>query len=341
MAKLIVTNGDSAVERLRAAGIFGHLLPWQDMLHDGPVPPGTILEEVSDVRADFLSDALGLPFDEVRADFAHRDAQIEVHSAYAQVELWFEHDLYDQLQLIQLLDYFAHEEERMGLFLVQASHYLGVMAPDEMRALEAHRAPVTHVQLEIAREAWEAFTAPTPRPLADFLARAHEMRGRGPLPHLLPALARLIAELPAPRSGLSLTEERILRRLADGPAKVAHVYAAVHSMDEAQFLADLPFFLRLDGLAFAHEPLIAGLPFRSSDAGSMRFAPGDDSAAAGSYRAYAAAEIRLTPAGAAALKGGFDHASANAVERSVGGTRVCPGAMWRYDRTRRALVAPN
>ncbi|MFG1344469.1 hypothetical protein V5F59_06230 [Xanthobacter autotrophicus DSM 431] len=336
MAKLIVTNGDSAVDRLRAAGIAGHLLPWQDMLHDGPVPAGPVLEEVSDVRADFLSEALGLPFDEVRADFAHRDAQIEVHSAYREVELWFEHDLYDQLQLIQLLDFFAHEEERMGLFLVQASHYLGVMEANDMRALEERRQPVTHLQLETAHEAWEAFTAPTPRPLAAFLAKAHDA-----LPHLAPALERLIAELPAPRTGLSLTEERILRKLKDGPMKVAHLYAAVHSMDEAQFLADLPFFLRLDGLAFAHVPLITGLPFRSSEAPGLHFTSGDDSAAARTYRAYAAAEISLTPAGAAALKGDFDHACENAVERSVGGTHVCPGAMWRYDRTRKTLVAPN
>lgn len=337
MAKLIVTNGDSAVDRLRAAGIAGHLLPWQDMLHDGPVPASTVLEEVSDVRADFLSEALGLPFDEVRADFAYRDAQIEVHSAYREVELWFEHDLFDQLQLIQLLDYFAHEEDRMGLFLVQASHYLGVMPADEMRALEDQRRPVTHLQLETAHEAWEAFTAPTPRPLVTFLKKAHDA-----LPHLTPALERLVAELPAPKSGLSLTEERILRQLKEGPMKVAHLYAAVHSMDEAQFLSDLPFFLRLDGLAFAHEPLIAGLPFRSSEAAGLRVTPGDDdSAAARNYRAYAAAEISLTPAGSAALKGAFDHASENAVERCVGGTCVRPGAMWRYDRTRKTLIAPN
>ncbi|MFG1376053.1 hypothetical protein [Xanthobacter autotrophicus] len=341
MPKLIVTNGDSAAEQLRAAGIKGHILPWQDMLHDGPVPPGTDLEEVSDVRADFLSQALGLPFDEVRADFAHRDAQVEVHIAYAQVELWFEHDLFDQLQLIQLLAYFAHEPERMGLSLVQASHYLGVMAPDEMRALEAHRMPVTHLQLETAREAWEAFTAPTPRPLAAFLSRSQVSRVYEVLPHLAPALHRLIAELPAPRSGLSLTEERILRHLLDGPMKVARLYAAVHSMDEAQFLADLPFFLRLDGLAFAHEPLIFGLPFRSSEAAGMQFSPGDESAAERSYRAYATAEIALTPTGAAALKGSFDHACQNAVERSIGGTHLKPGAMWRFDRTAGTLVMPN
>lgn len=336
MPKLIVTNGDAAAERLRAAGIKGHILAWQDMLHDGPVPSGPVLDVVSDVRADFLSDALGLPFDEVRADFAHRDAQVEVHCAYREVELWFEHDLYDQLQLIQLLDYFAREPERMGLSLVQASHYLGLMEPDAVRALEEQRAPVTHLQLETARQAWDVFTAPTPRPLTQFVGRDHDA-----LPHLVPALRRLIAELPAPRTGLSLTEERILAQLADGPRKVAHVYAAVHSMDEAQFLADLPFFLRLDGLAFTHEPLIRGLPFRSSEAAGMRFAPGDGSAAERSYRAYASAEIALTPAGAKALGGGFDHACVNGIDRSIGGTHLHPGAMWRYDRAAGTLMLPN
>ncbi|MFG1212668.1 DUF1835 domain-containing protein [Xanthobacter flavus] len=336
MPKLIVTNGDSAAERLREAGIKGHIIPWRDMLHDGPVPAATLLDDVSDVRADFLSSALGLPFDEVRADFAHRDAQMEVHSAYGEVELWFEHDLYDQLQLIQILDYLAHEPERMGVSLVQASHYLAVMELGDLRALEAHRAPVTHVQMETAREAWEAFTAPTPRLLSSFLERPHEA-----LPYLSPALSRLVCELPAPDSGLSLTEERILRHLAGGPMKVAHLFAAVHSMDQAQFLADLPFFLRLDGLAFAHEPLVTGLPFRSSEAPSLSFTPGEDGAAERSYRAYAAAEVSLTPAGAAALKGTFDHAANNGVERHLGGTRICAGAMWRYDRAAGRLVLPN
>ncbi|MFG1295864.1 hypothetical protein [Xanthobacter variabilis] len=336
MPKLIVTNGDAAVERLQAAHIAGHLLPWQDMLHDGPVPSSALLDEVSDTRADFLSAALGLPLDSVRADFAHRDAQLDVHSAYTEVELWFEHDLYDQLQLIQLLHYFSHEPERMGLFLVQANHYIGVMEPAELQAMQHRRMPVTALQIETAREAWDAFTAPTPTALATFAAKPHEA-----LPYLVSALRRLLAELPAPRSGLSLTEQRILEELADGPRKVAHLFAAVHSMDEAQFLADLPFFLRLDGLAFAHEPLISGLPFQTSECGALAFAPGDGSPAERSYRAYASAEISLTKAGVAALKGRFDHACENTVERAMGGFQVMPGAMWRYDRARGELLAPN
>ncbi len=337
MPKLIVTNGDAAVERLKGADISGRILPWQDMLHDGPVPAGTGLDEVSDIRAAFLSEALGLPLDEVRTNFARRDGVLDIHPAYAEVELWFEHDLYDQLQLIQLLHFFSNQPERMGLYLVQAEHYLGLLEVQDLRALKKGRKPITQLQLETGRCAWEAFTAPTPTSLAAFASTPHAC-----LPHLAPAFCRLLSELPAPYSGLSLTEERILQHLIDGPRKVAHVFAAVNAMDEeAQFLADLPFFLRLDGLAFTHEPLVTGLPFSCHECGSMAFESGEKSQAEMAYRAYAGAEISLTDAGLAALRGKFDHACQNSIERAIGGFHLMPGAMWRYDRMRSELVSPN
>ena len=81
--------------RLKAAGVEGQMLPWQDMLHDGPVPAASRLADVSDVRARFLSAALGLPAEAVRVDFARRDARINAHATLEEVELRFERDLYD------------------------------------------------------------------------------------------------------------------------------------------------------------------------------------------------------------------------------------------------------
>ncbi|MGU3493131.1 hypothetical protein ACLBXM_03725 [Xanthobacteraceae bacterium A53D] len=337
MAKLIITNGDTAVERLRAGGIAGHLLPWRDMLHDGPVPGSSSLAQVADARSEFLAEALGLEFDSVRADFAERDAQLEIHIAFREVQLWFEHDLFDQLQLIQLLHFFALEPERLGVQIVQARDYIGTLEADGIRALAGTATPVTALQLEAGRTAWDAFTAPTPKALAALAGRE-----QAALPFLAPALRRALAELPAPHSGLSLTEERILRRLAEaGPQKVHQLFAAVHRMDEAQFLADLPFFLRLDGLAFAREPLIEGLPFRASDCKSFDPTRDEPSPEEISYRTFARALISLTPAGEAALKGKLDNARENSIERWLGGTHLHSGAMWRYDRTTGRLMEPN
>jgi hypothetical protein len=37
---LHVTNGDSAGNTLRQTALGGAMLPWQDVLHEGPVPAG-------------------------------------------------------------------------------------------------------------------------------------------------------------------------------------------------------------------------------------------------------------------------------------------------------------
>jgi len=48
---LNITNGDCTVKLMAAAGIPGVILPWRDVLHDGPVPAGLSLEQLSAVRA--------------------------------------------------------------------------------------------------------------------------------------------------------------------------------------------------------------------------------------------------------------------------------------------------
>ena len=41
---------------MKDSGIEGDFLSWLDVLHDGPVPEGLSLEELSEVRADFIAD---------------------------------------------------------------------------------------------------------------------------------------------------------------------------------------------------------------------------------------------------------------------------------------------
>ena len=37
---LFITNGDFAAGRIAASGLTGEILPWRDVLHEGPVPAG-------------------------------------------------------------------------------------------------------------------------------------------------------------------------------------------------------------------------------------------------------------------------------------------------------------
>ena len=92
------------------------------------------------------------------------------HHRFEHIELWFEHDLLDQLQLIQILDFFADEGVASGkLHLVQADDYLGVQPPDKIMQFRNRRALVTQEQLATAKLAWAAFVQPSPRVWANLL----------------------------------------------------------------------------------------------------------------------------------------------------------------------------
>lgn len=312
--RLIITNGDSAADGLRAAGVAADILPWRDMLHDGPVP-ALPLEDLSAIRARWLAQEFAPAGTDVDDAFTTRDATLRNHAAYERIELWFEHDLYDQLQLIQILD--ALSERSEGLFLVQADDYLGPMSAASLRALDGTAKAVKPAQTKAARVAWAAFTAETPEALADLATKGSS------LPFLPAALRRLLAELPDVDSGLSLTERRIVGALAEESATVGRLFKTTSDQEEARFLGDAPFFQRIDVLAFSPTPLIAGVPFESS---RCRSAPGNPD-----YGTFAHSQIALTEAGRAALAGRFDHASENRIDRWLGGTHLTPQNLWRRD----------
>ena len=54
-ATLHITNGDAVVYLFKKAGVVGPHVPWRDVLHEGPVPAGATLEQLSRVRGEYLA----------------------------------------------------------------------------------------------------------------------------------------------------------------------------------------------------------------------------------------------------------------------------------------------
>src|SRR5215208_2259122 len=107
---LHITNGDSAACGIRETGFPGEILSWMDVLHEGPVPQNLDLGQLRTVRAEFIASCGLASLDEALSLLARRDKVLVESLSQEEVVLWFEHDLYDQLQLIQFLNWFAHQE---------------------------------------------------------------------------------------------------------------------------------------------------------------------------------------------------------------------------------------
>src|SRR5919197_1599333 len=135
-----VTNGDSTASTLREGGVVPRIVVWRDVLHEGPVP-AVGDDELRGVRARFLAGDDAAAVARVRRLLAKRDLALEAGRDGRYV-LWFEADLYDQLQVAQILDRLARLDvapERITL--ISIGEHLGIARPRGARAPAPAQAP--------------------------------------------------------------------------------------------------------------------------------------------------------------------------------------------------------
>ncbi len=223
-----ITNGDAVAYEIRRWAGEPRLIVWHDILHEGPVPPGKTLEELTALRLEWLK-ANGYPAGEIKLH--ERDRHLRRLVARDSVWLWFEDDLYDQLQLIQCLD-FLHREG-----LTSSPHFLvripRNMQVEQMAALAAAKVPVTPQMFDTASRAWDAFTN---NRLPELLATNLDA-----LPDLRPALERLL--------DTGRLERTVVSLLRDGGKTAHQLFAEYQQTEERPFMGDTVFFHHLDALA--------------------------------------------------------------------------------------------
>jgi hypothetical protein len=326
--RLHITNGDSVVDLLRESSVEGEVLAWRDALHEGPVPGGLTPERLSRIRARFIaSEHWGGEERQVQESFRRRDAALAHGAECDEVVLWFEHDLYDQLQLLQLLHWFenrAHRPSSLSLICIgeypdlDAFHGLGQLTPDQLAALELGRHPLSEDQLARGHDGWNAFTFDNPLALMSFLER-----DLGALQYVGPALRRHLEQFPATVDGLARTERQILRAATRTGATVRTLWESNNEQERWHPLGDLSFLRYLRELSWGDRALIdLGVE------GPIRWEPpfGPE---------LWQTSARPTHAGTRVLDGELDRVSWSGLDRWYGGMHLRPGAeLWRWDRDR-------
>lgn len=323
---LIITNGSVAAALLKINKAADAYLPWDDILHEGPVPFCNSLQELSAVRIRFLEDRYDVTDQSTANAFKWRDALIAEHESFNRIELWFEHDLCDQLQLIQILDYFAGSRLSDGkLFLIQADDYLAMQPPEDIMELHKIRAPVTPAQYATAQLAWQAFREPTPERWSDLLDQDLTA-----LPWLAETVTRMLEELPSAREGLSRTELEFLSKIAgkDWYARKG-VGMFLGTQAEPWFVGDWTLFNLLDEFMKARQPLIKPLKGTWTARDTVE------------RDLFMKSKVVVTPLGIDLITGKADRIAVNSIDRWWGGTHLTADNCWRWDSAARKLVAPQ
>ncbi|MFC7584963.1 hypothetical protein ACFQYP_15395 [Nonomuraea antimicrobica] len=286
--------------------------------------PAVGVEELRQTRAAFLAGASADDHARIAAVFAERDRTLEANRDGDYV-LWFEADLYDQLQIIQILARLAELGVPAGrVTLICVGEHpgiarfggLGQLSAAQLRELPFTnaRARLTPDALRLATRAWAAFRAPAPdglRAVAD--SRSGELRFLGE------AFDRLGREYPATRDGLSLTERRILAAVADGAGDAGTAFVRAGGRETRPYLGDTWCFATTQRMARAPVPL-------------LRAEPADAPVGPGTG-------LRLTEAGAQVLAGAADHVTLNGIDRWIGGVHLHGHHVpWRWDDGAETIV---
>ena len=322
---LHVANGSSTTRTIAEAGIPGLLSIWADPLHDGPVPGGLSDEALLDVRRRFLAGPPGSPSDDPENDLSLWRQIIERHDAYDELVLWFEHDLFDQLNLIQLLSWIHRRlPSSKVVSLVCIGSFpgrpdfkgLGELTTTELAPLLDTRRPVTESQYVLAQRAWNAFRQATPDALDDF-----RRTDTSALPYLAPALLRFLQEYPWTIDGLSRTERRLLHLAESGSITLATAFPRMHEDESAYYVTDTSLVELVETLSRTSPPLLR----HSADGASPD--------------RWFAGSVSITPAGRAVLRGDQDRVSLCGVEdRWLGGVQIRNDApLWRWDDARQRI----
>jgi hypothetical protein len=325
---LHVANGTCATRIIEAAGIPGTLSIWADPLYEGPVPGGLTDAELLDLRARHHAGPMAQ--DPVN-DMQRWRSVIERHELYDELVLWFEHDLFDQLALIQLLAWIRERlpiEKVVSLVCVGAFpgypqfKGLGELAPDDVAALLETRHRISDAQYALAQLAWRAFREPTPEAL-DHLRRGNTAA----LPYLGAAVARFLQEYPWTTDGLSRTERRLLELVAAGHVELAAVFPRMHTDEDVYYVTDTSTAALADSLSRTSPPLVtlSRKPIVDGDPPQESVTLRDS--------------VTLTDTGRAILSGGQDRIAVCGIDRWLGGVRLQGAAdLWRWDDEHDTIV---
>jgi hypothetical protein len=238
--------------------------------------------------------------------------------------LWFDHDLFDQLNLIQVLTWIRERvPAKKPVSLICIASFpgrpdfkgLGELNPDELASLVDTRQPVTEAQYELAGRAWRAFREATPDALNDV------RDGDTPaLPYLAAAVARFLQEYPWTRDGLSRSERRHLT-LADGDGIA--LWKAFPRMDDGERAYHMT-----DG---SLRDIVTELSRTSPQLLTVDLSDAEGHVLRG--------RATLTEAGRSVLAGRLDRVEACGLDRWFGGVHLQSGGPnWRWDELRQRVV---
>ena len=312
---LHLANGESTAQLLRAAQIDGTVASADEILMEGPLP--NALQDANDwrERALYLERYL-----EIGSDDYVRGAQMRQHLLARALEedeavLWFEEDVWCQLNYLQALSWLAprtRSQTRLSL-VCPPTERLGELEEQRLTELFAERRAVEPSLLDLAEQLWPVIAAPDPSALNQAIAEVDFSAW----PLLRDGLRRQLARLPDVETGLSVLEAAVLEAAARGALSFSELFPRASRSVRDYGATDLQLMRYVLDLAQPQAPML-----------DVRTGNGTPVLSDEGWKSW---RITVTELGHAVLNRETNYMNVAHPDRYVGGVHVTRACRWRWD----------
>ena len=320
---LHIHNGDSSAETLKKSNLPGEHFAFREALIDGPTPLHLSAEEWRKLRAHHLAGVYDIEEVWTETELFKQEQKLNSFPEYEEVILWFEHDLFCQVNLLYLLNWFG--ECNLGstkLSLICIGEFpgrpdfrgLGELNFEQMASLFDGRHEVSAEENRLATDAWQAYCSPDPTAIEKLLAT-----DTSAMPFLKPALQLHLQRFPFVRNGLGRIQNRGLEFIHGGMEKFVDLFPRFGKAEPVYGLGDTQFWNALRRMSDARKPL-------------LRVRNGEETNANLSPEKIHESAFDITTTGESVLKGEADFVELNGIDQWLGGVHlVGKRGLWRWD----------
>ncbi len=338
---LHIVNDKATAKCLAEVGLGGDILVWQDALYEGPVSSDEI-DKLAVLRAQYFAARDYGSYAQIEQAYLRRNTLLKSFMSYNEVVLWFDHDLFGQLQLAQLLAWFnAQDTGRVLISLIQLALLtagritprLSQVSLPQLTQLFHARTEVTAQQATIYQAAWNALTSNTPERLTAFCPK--DMSN---VPFIKNAFTRLAQEYPSKATGLSRTEYLIIDAVKSKNTTIESIFAYVQQKEPVAFMSKSIFEHHLQCLVNAKHPALQVQTLKQETVLEIDNEESQsESTVAIENTIVTDYAINVTRYTNQVFNKWIDWVQVNGINRWIGGVHLNEGVIWRYDPVSRQL----
>ncbi|UKJ07434.1 hypothetical protein [Solitalea lacus] len=177
---LHVLNGDALLPNFKRCSFIGDVMIWRECLIEGPLMAQTEVEFWQQ-RCAYISNTYQVPRAEYQHQVVEKLYKIENPAKYAEINLWFEFDLFCQANMFYILHRLAKSNlSNTTVYWVQPEQNsvkeffggFGNINNQQLKDFYAQKVPLKVSDLMFAVQVWEAYSANDDQTLSQLIDKA-------------------------------------------------------------------------------------------------------------------------------------------------------------------------